>query len=1172
MRTQYIKPVVVLLAAFLVVSIIAPFAPLAGDSTHDGVASAAQQDEIFYTASSDNDVKAVASDTGNTIWTYSNHTARVVGIEVSPDEQYVYTASNDQTVRALYADNGTLAWNFTGHNAKVWGVAVSPSGDTVYSSGKDNSVRSIDADTGTEQWNYTGHSDNVRTVVVSASGGTVFSSGQGADVHAINRDGTQKWVFTGHNDSVYGLAVGPAGEYVYSASDDGTVRALSEDSGDEKWLYDGHDVVTAGSVRSVGVDPDGQTIYTGAVDKTVRAVSTTDGSEKWVTDVGEKVVAYSINRFVQYGLYVGKSNGYVDRLDRQSGDVVDNYTLHTDDARPQTRAFFGGTTDISGTVEEVQSGNRVPNATVEVLGVNYDALNASDKDQKAEEVLENVSDPRPPGFNESQKLLGDGGAYSEANAKYAAVHSKDQWDLSGYSVPLSDKVISTDIAPNLDDIKIVQPEDGRVVISVWDPSQEEHRYLEDDVDEKLPGQTVEERTPVVVEQMSPTGEVVNRSVMETQPYVEDTDVLGNVGTKKHHAIDTKLPRGIYKVYVKGHEETAVMYAIGDPVSYSFAWFSDLMGVNGSQTARSQTVTEYLRDGTLARRTVTTNETGHFELYVPGAVNKTTLVAYKADGEVVTGEFNPSALSLAEAREKNYNGSFYMSRDAKTYKVPENNAKLEVYKIDAALFENLAKHEGLWRQFWKNFENDIQAAMDMLFSGPLEEMTKDQLVDIREEQRDVCIDFPSACEYVDENTDHDSSQSGSSLTVRQLRQEIQLLEERINQLKGEIDNGEGSGAIENGTLDYSIEFDSRVDEESVSAFVSYENGSTAPIPDEYVSTSLTGRDSTRVSIEDYPIPKNRAVADVAVRVATEDGIGEGRSRFSNPAFSGDIPALEAIDVSSLRPGPDERVSLQIRPAENTGYQSISSVTVYGPDGNEINTTRDGEIARFKTAGEGRHSVRVEYMSQSGHRFVETFAINAVDETAAPPPSVRVAEGVGGYYGLAGDGLMSASVDVDESVGEMRVEGVAPAGDAPDQLHVFASALRDAETDITVRVLEGPDETTVRNHVTVAIHHDHLTDEALLWRDSGEPITRDSSTKYGDVRQYDNGKHVVWTYTDANGKLTYTVDKDPTFADKAKHKLAVLSPVKLPVGTVAPAAVVFGGVALVVPVGILKRRDN
>jgi hypothetical protein len=58
--------------------------------------------------------------------------------------------------------------------------------------------------------------------------------------------------------------------------------------------------------------------------------------------------------------------------------------------------------------------------------------------------------------------------------------------------------------------------------------------------------------------------------------------------------------------------------------------------------------------------------------------------------------------------------------------------------------------------------------------------------------------------------------------------------------------------------------------------------------------------------------------------------------------------------------------------------------------------------------------------------------------------------------------------------------------------------------------------------------------VSWR---EPITREGTTKFGELRDRDVDKTIVSSYTDADGEAEVRVSHDPSTVERARHWIGV-----------------------------------
>jgi hypothetical protein len=350
------------------------------------------------------------------------------------------------------------------------------------------------------------------------------------------------------------------------------------------------------------------------------------------------------------------------------------------------------------------------------------------------------------------------------------------------------------------------------------------------------------------------------------------------------------------------------------------------------------------------------------------------------------------------------------------------------------------------------------------------------------------------------------------------------------------------------LSMTIPIPNNIDQSNIAVEIEWGDGSVDVMNKRYftVDQPLIGQDV--VKIENYPLSikaNGRSLADIIVRTSNEDGRHEQRIPIRNPAFNGDIPAIQAVDISTTRPGPDQWVSVQLRPRADAGYQSLHSVDVYDPDGNLLEVRRNGEKARFLTEGAGIYRIRLLYDSRTNDRFSKTIAIQAGETSLSTPPTIRMERSVAGPFGLAGDGF--ANVLIDNTDGNnLELAGILP-GDArtPSEVHLKPNAVQSSsETEISLAVLRGDSQTQVREHMGVVVHEAKWTTDSIVYRNGNEPITVEGETRYGEIAQpdqNDESRRLIQTYTDADGVIDVSVNREPDLFDNIRHWIRVNSPI-------------------------------
>ncbi|QLE49830.1 hypothetical protein FD724_18195 [Nostoc sp. C057] len=236
---------------------------------------------LIASASIDNTVKLWRRD-GTEVATLKGHKGAVRAVDFSSDGQILASAGEDGTIK-LWKLDGTLLKTFKGHTASVWGVAFSPDGQFLASASWDATVKLWKRD-GTLLKTFQGSKGAFWGVAFSPDGQTIAATSLDRTVKLWKRDDSgwqnAKPVQTlqGHTAWVVGIAFSPDGQIIVSASEDRTVKLWRRDSISKSYRLDktlqGHDA----GISGVAFSPDGQTIASASLDKTIKLWNI-DGTE-----------------------------------------------------------------------------------------------------------------------------------------------------------------------------------------------------------------------------------------------------------------------------------------------------------------------------------------------------------------------------------------------------------------------------------------------------------------------------------------------------------------------------------------------------------------------------------------------------------------------------------------------------------------------------------------------------------------------------------------------------------------------------------------------------------------------------------------------------------------------------------------------------------------------------
>ncbi|WP_323677605.1 hypothetical protein [Halorubellus sp. PRR65] len=377
------------------------------------------------------------------------------------------------------------------------------------------------------------------------------------------------------------------------------------------------------------------------------------------------------------------------------------------------------------------------------------------------------------------------------------------------------------------------------------------------------------------------------------------------------------------------------------------------------------------------------------------------------------------------------------------------------------------------------------------------------------------------------------------------------------------------------LDRAIPFDAPGDlsfadfnASDVEVIMHSQSGSTTSLDSDYwrVEQATLGLGNPAIVIEDYPLESDVAVKRVEVIVAGEAGIGRITSRITNPGFAGTLPELESMDVNTLYPGPETRVTIDAEPTDAANFGGVANATVRGPDGARVNASVSNGTVAFTTAGAGSYRVEVRYTNPSGKVFASVFEVDAATKSIDGPATLIARPGTNSLYALAGDDLQSGSFTKEGVNGLVAAAVISADGDAPSELQVHATDLDAAASgDTTVRVLRGSERQNVRSHVQFTLHTQALPEDAHVY--VGECPVPKSGNSCGDWGV--NGTtSTIEGVTTASGERVVTVVRDPGWSEEIRWEFRQLShSLDLDIPLLVTTPVPFLGVGLV-----LRRRTR
>ncbi len=1129
-----------------------------------------------YFGSNDNNVYAVDASTGDEKWNYT--TAASVAGDTAPTivDGVVYIGSEDGDLYALDASTGDLKWRYTtGGDVQS---APTVSNGTVYVGSDDNNVYAINASTGNESWSYT--TGNLVDSSPTVSNGTVYVGSADNSLYALDAStGQKEW-----NQSTGGTISSPTvlNGTVYVGSADNSVYAFDASTGNQQWSYATGSWIDSSPTVANGI------VYIGSSDNNLYALDASTGDKQWSYTAGDYV--YATPTVADDTVYVGSRDSNLYAFDATTGDKKWNYSTgdwihssatyvpsggdHSTGTRVELEtlghigpSYASGGSQIAGAVRD-QNGNPVENASVVAWGVREPALDPSDADtleQQAEDLKDELSNPLPSSWNSDYDLENH---YSDASGEYALVHAENDWGLGIGVQQLSSNVGK----PNLQ-----VDSDQQVVISIWDADDNPGLLGRNQVDNSYPGST--QSGTIVVEQLSPTDEVVDRTEYETETIATTGGAIGD--RNEHHGVRTSLPEGVYRAYPKGSPSKGYTFIHGSESELIQSFRSDLRDQAGQYTDRAQRIRDMLSNDDLQRVTTQTDANGRFTFEMDSKVVSADVKAMKVDGQKLDGVSNPTLDDLREIQAGDYNGSYYLPSPTPTsVSPPETGVSVTVYRSPSVPMSDMSSYADLMAYLQQQRLNSTVSELQTEYEERFEEMERQSLERVYQNHRTLVETVGDAEYRYLERSEFDTIQDAGDLEKDELETETRLMQLALADA-GEIEppeppeNPDNPLEISDGKLSGERPLPSGLNEDSISVELHASTGDVETVPSDYWSVESSGVffGTESVVVEDYPVENTGAAAyTLRVQGANDNGRYDDRIPVTNPAFDGMVPEINAVDFSTLAPGDGERVYVGLDPAAGTGYDQIVSADAYGPDGSAlnatVNTTRDR--ASFVTADTGVHYVRLTYQSDTGDRFTISERVRALETPRSDPATIRTAESVTGTYAVIGEQLESARVETESETTSFTA--IAPADETIGTLAIKpgATVQRESET-FDISVVEGSDETPIGTHVSVAIHLDNYPKDAIAWRND-KPVTQSGETRWGKVDRPDGNeeKGVLRTYTDADGQATVELNTDPGRLERLSHWMAYTVPLPS-----VPFLSIFGsGSALIAGLAVVftRRRRN
>ncbi|WP_455448233.1 hypothetical protein [Natrinema thermotolerans] len=835
--------------------------------------------------------------------------------------------------------------------------------------------------------------------------------------------------------------------------------------------------------------------------------------------------------------YVSAGSGY------SNGSRVNLRTLgHHGQTSSSVNSVSGQVTTCPLNNPTCKNPTPAPNGTiVEAVGVvppNLEPEQGQTLKERAEEIRSEIEDVDYDSFNYDPDLDVES---TISDGKAPVVNTEGDWAGSAGTLRYTDN-------PYLGTPRLQAPADERFYIHLREPSG---NRIQDNADEDLAGVTTS--GTIVIEQLSYDSDVVDTRKVDTTDQV----CLGvSVGKKCHEAAGVSLSPGFYRIYPEGQPANGYPISVGEPQQQIRTITSDLETEANQLTKRGERIVDLATKEKIVRKTTATytdenGTAGKFNLSVPKDVNTLQVQAYTpaAEGVKIDDVQNASFEDLQTlANLETYNESFYITPAPESVDVPANETSIRAVEVNSIPFQDIGKSMNKSEWLRSLLENETYADIASDYLEPTEDMNSTEIEDLHSELSDLADENENLRDRLSDRQDIDVTLDPDQNTD-ELKAEIEALRQEITQLEGGLNTGDPETDIGDGTVDATIPFDGDLAPDGASVVANnVQTGETTVVDEQYWSVNKQAGQPDQLVIEDYPIDADTAQIAFGITASSEDGqdIADTQVPITNPAFSGNALSLQAIDVTTVMPGPSESVTVEPTVgSDSVGIESVNA-TVQGPDGERPTTNPAADEVRFETNGAGSYQIQLTITDANGQQWSETVSIQAIEETVSQDPSVRAVDGFTGPLALAGDGLEGGSVDTSGS--ELEVSAISPRDNVPSSLHVYAEGISNNHQDITVNLLkatgEGEPEQARRN-AKVFVHVTELPDSTVAFREGNQPLGIGEDTAYGGAHPSDRGDaHVIKTHTSDDGSVTIEVQKDPGFLTSAFYDIQTTVPFLLP----------------------------
>lgn len=202
----------------------------------------------------------------------TGHSKKVEAVVFSPDGNWVASGSFDNTIKIWDMAAGRELRTLNGHTGAVKTLFWSADGRLLISGGNDRTVRIWNAESGLEMRRFDFQVGTVEAAALTADGLKLAAGGSDGTVLLWNAaNGQELFRFSGHSGAVSALAFSGDGSVLASGSNDNTVKIWDAVKGGKLKSLKGH----TGEIGTLQFSRNGAMLASGSADKTIRIWNTT---------------------------------------------------------------------------------------------------------------------------------------------------------------------------------------------------------------------------------------------------------------------------------------------------------------------------------------------------------------------------------------------------------------------------------------------------------------------------------------------------------------------------------------------------------------------------------------------------------------------------------------------------------------------------------------------------------------------------------------------------------------------------------------------------------------------------------------------------------------------------------------------------------------------------------